>query len=107
MINERKERGEMIETQMMNEKWYVSGSRLAELELKAKELERCKLALRMARAERDVYKDELNQLRAEQRSIAQATLRHISIAGNLAKQYGVRLLMKKLGIELSKVVKKP
>jgi hypothetical protein len=88
----------MIETQAMNEKWYVSGSRLAELETKAKELERCQLALRMARAERDALREELKHVQANQKAAYEATKRHIAIAGNTAKKYGVMMLAKKLGI---------
>lgn len=88
-----------LETQMLEDGWYVKGSRLKEFEQGMRDLEKTKAELQKAqrliallRAENQVLKDEKSRFI----STVDACKHHISISGNLAKKYAVCLVKSQL-----------
>ena len=78
---------------IMQEAWYVKGSRLKDLETKAKELTRAESLIKRLRAKNNVLKMERSDMKnaAADRYTRLTSIQH---------KYGFRLALKTIGIEI-------
>jgi hypothetical protein len=88
-----------IETRMLDEKWYVRGSRLTELEQAEKDLVCARALIERQRALIAALQEEKSTLRTFQTNVFSNCYHSISVAGNAHKKYAIKLVAHRLGID--------